>query len=211
MYDKTPGSRASLQGREVGQSAKSLEEAATHTSECFAPKVGVKEDGTIPKEPTEEMLSTLGCQNGAQVDQYLRQSIQGHNISLEPGFCTALNKGIMLSPDDGSTPKDFTPFLTPPVGDDEEDEENTNLLKLVTQEQFDEKDLALLTKMDVTIPINVYCVKHHIKNYFGCTGRALGEHSVALMSLRSLAQHINNKETSYAYEFKQEKIFGGGI
>ena len=29
---------------------------------------GVEEDGTVPDEPTEEMLSVLGCQNGAQVD-----------------------------------------------------------------------------------------------------------------------------------------------
>ena len=157
------------------------------------------------------MLSILGCQNGAQVDQYLRQSMQGHNMSLEPGFCTALNKGILVSPDDASTPKNFTSFLTPPVGDDEEDEENANLLKLAVQEQFDEKDLVLLTKMDVTIPMKVHCLKHHIKNYSGCAGRCLGEHSIAHKSLKGLAEHIENKETSYAYEFKQEKLFGGSI
>ena len=36
---------------------------------------GVEEDGTVPQEPTEEMLSILGCQNGAQVDQFLKQSM----------------------------------------------------------------------------------------------------------------------------------------
>ena len=29
---------------------------------------GVDEDGKVPEEPTEEMLSILGCQNGAQVE-----------------------------------------------------------------------------------------------------------------------------------------------
>ena len=51
------------------------------------------------------------------------------------------------------TPKHFTLFLTPPVGNDEEDEEHVNLLKLAVQEQFDEKDLVLLTKIDVAIPM----------------------------------------------------------
>jgi len=172
---------------------------------------GVEEDGTIPSEPTEEMLSILGCQNGAQVDQYLRQSMQGHNMSLEPGFCTALNKGILASPDDAATPKNFTPFLTPPVGDDDDDEDNANLLKLAVQEKFDEKDLVLLTKMEVTIPMKVPCLRHHVKNYSGAAGRIFGEHSVAHMSLKGIAAHIESKETSYAYEFKQDKLFGGSL
>ena len=29
---------------------------------------GVEDNGTVPTEPTEEMLSILGCQNGAQVE-----------------------------------------------------------------------------------------------------------------------------------------------
>ena len=66
---------------------------------------GVEEYGTVPEETTKEMLSILGCQNGAQVEQYLRQSMQGHNMSLEPGFCTALNKGILASPNDALTPR----------------------------------------------------------------------------------------------------------
>ena len=172
---------------------------------------GVEEDGTIPSEPTEEMLSILGCQNGAQVDQYLRQSMQGHNMSLEPGFCTALNKGILASPDDAATPKNFTPFLTPPVGDDDDDEDNANLLKLAVQEKFDEKDLVLLTKMEVTIPMKVPCLRHHVKNYSGAAGRIFGEHSIAHMSLKGIAAHIESKETSYAYEFKQDKLFGGSL
>ena len=171
----------------------------------------MEEDSSIPKDFSEEMPSILGFQNGAQVDQYLRKSIQGHTMYLEAEFCTAINKGILVSPDVASNPKNFTSFLTPPVGDDEEDEENHNLLKLSVQEQLDEKDLVLLTKMDVTIPMKVHCLKHRIKNYSGCAGRVLGEHSVAHNSLKYLAENIDNKETSYTYEFKQEKLFGGSI
>ena len=74
---------------------------------------GVEEDGTVPEEPTEEMLSIIGCQNGAQVEQFLRQLMQDHNISLEPSFCTALNKDMLVCPDDSGCPKNFKPFLTP--------------------------------------------------------------------------------------------------
>jgi hypothetical protein len=97
---------------------------------------GVEDDGTIPEEPTEEMLSILGCQNGAQVDQYLRQSMAGYNLSPEPGLCSALNKGILVHADDGTTPKNFTPFLVPPVSDDDEVADNSKLLRLAIQDKF---------------------------------------------------------------------------
>ena len=76
--------------------------------------IGVEEDGIVPDEPTKEMLSITGCQNGAQVEQFLRQSMQDHNMSLEPGFCTVLNKGILIYPDESCCPKNFTPFHIPP-------------------------------------------------------------------------------------------------
>ena len=59
----------------------------------------VEEDSTVPDEPTKDMLSTIGCQNGAQVEQFLRQSMQDHNMTIGPDFCTTLNKGMMLCPD----------------------------------------------------------------------------------------------------------------
>ena len=54
-----------------------------------------------------------------------------YNMSLEPGFCTALNKGMLVCPDDASTPKNFTCFLTPPIGD--EDDEEGGLADVVTR------------------------------------------------------------------------------
>ena len=47
-------------------------------------------------EPTEEMLSILGFQNGAQVEQYLRQVMVRYSIHLEPGLYLVLNKGITV-------------------------------------------------------------------------------------------------------------------
>ena len=172
---------------------------------------GVEDDGTVPDEPTEEMLSILGCQNGAQVDQYLRQSMRGYNMSLEPGFCTALNKGMLASPDDTSTPTNFTSFLTPPVNDDEDEEDNANLLKLAVQEKYDNSDLILLTKMEISIAMKTPELKHAMKNIAGVTGRILGQHSIAHVSLKRVADHIEKKETSYNYEFRQEKFFGGNF
>ena len=77
----------------------------------------IEEDGTIPRIATDLMLAILGCLNGPQVDQYFRQSMQSHNMTLEPGLYTALNKGILVSSDDSSMPKSFTILLTPPVKD----------------------------------------------------------------------------------------------
>ena len=37
---------------------------------------GVDESGGVPDEPTEEMLSILGCPNGAQVEQFLTQAMR---------------------------------------------------------------------------------------------------------------------------------------
>ena len=172
---------------------------------------GVEEDGTVPKEPTEEMLSILGCQNGAQVDQFLKQSMQGYNMSLEPGFCTALNKGMIVCPDDVGTPTNFTAFLTPPVNDDDEDEDNANLLKLAVQEKYDSKDLILLTKMDISIPMKTSDLKHQMKNISGIAGRIMGEDAMVHTSLLQVSNHIEKKETSYNYEFKQDKLFGGNF
>ena len=128
LYDKTSRGRTTLQGREVWHlKAWNKLPKIQHNVLLFG---GVGEDGNIPEECTEEILSILSFQNGAQVEQYLCQSMQEHNMSLEPRFFTALNKGILVSPDDASTPKNFTPFLTPPVGDDDEDDDNAKILKL---------------------------------------------------------------------------------
>jgi len=83
---------------------------------------GIDEDDQVPKEPTEEMYSILGCQNRAQVDQYLKQSMTVFNVSFEPGFCTALNKDMLVCPDDTATPRNVAAFLTPPMKDIDEDE-----------------------------------------------------------------------------------------
>ena len=172
---------------------------------------GMEEDGTVPTDPTEEMYSVLGCQNGAQVEQYLRQSLQGHNIALETGFCTALNKGILACPNDNKTPKNFTPFLTPPVKDGDEEESGANLLKLACQEKYESSDLHLLTKMDATIPMKTQDLRHHLKNYAACAGRCFGQMSLIFLNLQELADHVDNHEVEYNYEYLQEKLFGGSL
>ena len=172
---------------------------------------GVEENGTIPEEPTEEMFSILGCQNGAQVDQYLRQSMPGYNVSFEPGFCTAINKGMLISPNDTATPKNFTPFFTPPMKDDVEEEQNANLLKLAVQEKYDNRDLELLTKMEVTIPMCPQELRHHVRNITAVAGRCMGEHSLIYESLSKLEKHVQDMEMSYQYEFRQDPLFGGNF
>ena len=89
----------------------------------------------VPDGPTEDMLAILGCQNGAQVDQYLKQVLVGHNVCIEPGLCSAINKGIFVHADDGSMPRHFSCFLTPPMKDDTGIEESNSILRL---QQFNE-------------------------------------------------------------------------
>ena len=55
----------------------------------------VDEQGSFPTEPTDEMLSIFGCSNAGQVDQYVNQLLLSHNVSLEPGLCSSINKEIM--------------------------------------------------------------------------------------------------------------------
>ena len=59
----------------------------------------------------------------------------GNNVSFEPGFYTALNKGMFICPDGVGPPSNFTPFLMPPMADDGNEEQNANLLKLAVQEK----------------------------------------------------------------------------
>ena len=155
-------------------------------------------------------MSILGCQNGAQVEQFLRQSMEEHNMNLEPGLCTAINKGIFVCPEAG-TPRNFTPFFIPPVGDDEEEEENSHLLKMAMQEKLDNTDIQLLTKMEVKIPTKAQDIKHHIKNFAGIAGRCFGEDSLLFQSLQKIVKHMERREPRYQYELRQNALFGGHL
>ena len=119
----------------------------------------------------------------------------GHNIQLEPGFCSAINKGIFVHADDATTPKHFTSFLTPPISEEDNRWENKDLLKLAVQTKFNENDVTLLTKMDVTIPMKTQDTKHHMKNIAGLAGRCFGDSSIIYESLQSIADHIEEKRS----------------
>ena len=116
-----------------------------------------------------------------------------------------------MCPDDTQTPKNLTPFLTPPTNDDDDEEENANLLKMAVQEKYDSKDLRLLTKMDISIPMKTSDLKHHIKIFKGCVGRIFGQSSMIFECCEKLQHHIEDHETRYDYEYKQEKLFGGSF
>ena len=130
-------------------------------------------------------------------------------MAFGPGICTTLNKGILACGDE--MPKNFTPFLVPPVKDTESQEANSDLLKLVVQEKYDKQDLMLLTKMEVSIPMTAQDLRHHVKNIAGLAGRCLGQSSAIHIALRLLAEHIEDNENEYNYEFHQESLFGGHL
>ena len=125
---------------------------------------GIDPQGTVPTEITEEMLSVLGCSNGAQVKQYLKQCMPGNNMMLEPGFCSAISKHIFVHSDDSLSPKCFIPFLNPPVSDHHDLVENGDLLRLDVHDKFNKKDLILLTKMNITILLKTQDLINHMKH-----------------------------------------------
>ena len=172
---------------------------------------GIDENNDVPAEPTEEMLAILGCQNGAQVEQYLKQVMTGHNLHLEPGFCSAINKGIFVHADDTTAPKHFSCFLTPPISDDEQTSENNDLLKLAVQTKYTDTDVTLLTKMIIQIPMKTQDLRHHMKNIAGLSGRCFGVDSLLHQGLKDVATHIESKELQYNYEFRQDRLFGGNF
>ena len=130
---------------------------------------------------------------------------------LEPGFSLAINKGIFVHSDNSLSPKQFTPFLTPPVSDHHDLAENGDLLKLAVQDKFNNKDLVLLTKMSITIPLKTQDLKHHFKKIAVLSGLCLGSDSLLFQNLQDVVKHIEEKELSYDYEFRQERLFGGNF
>ena len=110
------------------------------------------------------------------------QSMSDYNMKLEPGLYSALNKGIFVCPDDTSAPKNFTPFFTPQVSDDDDVEDNANLVKLTIQQKYDSQDIIKLTKMDVMIPMISQDIRHQLKNFTGIVGRCFGSDSLLYKS-----------------------------
>ena len=86
-----------------------------------------------------------------------------------------------------------------------------DILRLAVQDKYEGEDLALLTKMEVTIPVRSQDLKHHIKNLAGLAGRCLGQDCILHRNLKELAEHVEDQETAYNYEFRQERLFGGHV
>ena len=63
--------------------------------------------------------------------------------------------------------------------------------------------------MEVTLPVRAQDLKHHTKNLAGLADRYLGQTSLLHVGLTDLADHVEEKENAYNYEFHQERLFGG--
>ena len=85
---------------------------------------GIDENGDVPSEPTDELLIFLTSSNGEDACQYMQSCMSTYNLDLVIGLCTAVHKGIFINPDDSGLPKNLSPFLTPPLRDDEDELEN---------------------------------------------------------------------------------------
>ena len=141
----------------------------------------------------------------------MKQLLAEHNIHVEPGLCSAINKGTFVHRDDGTTPRHFTCFLTPPISDEEDKIYNSDLLKLVVQTKYSDKDVSVLTKMDLSIPMNSRDLGHHVRNWARLAELCFGDGYLLHQSLVDVADHIWRREVAYNYEFRQEKWFGGSF
>ena len=54
-------------------------------------------------------------------------------------------------------------------------------------------------------------LKHHVKNLAGCAGRIFGQDAMIFDSLSKVHKHMERRETSCSYEFRQENFFEGSF
>ena len=65
--------------------------------------------------------------------------------------------------------------------------------------------------MNISISMKVPELKHAMKNFAGLSGRIFGQTSVQYHKLKKIQTHIEEREISYNYEFKQDSLFGGNF
>ena len=115
-----------------------------------------------------------------------------------------------MHPNDASTPKHFSVFLTPPVTIGE-NKENSDLLKLAVQSKYSDEDVTLLTKMEIVVPVKTQDLRQHVKNIAGLAAICFGKESMLFHCLKEVENHIEYNEISYSYEFLQDSMFGGSL
>ena len=95
--------------------------------------------------------------------------------------------------DDDSLPKHFTPFLTLLVSEYVDLVENRDLIKLAVHDKFNNKDLVMLTEINITVPMKTQDLKHHLKNIAILAGLWFGENYVLFKNLQDIANHVEEK------------------
>ena len=117
---------------------------------------------------------------------------------------------MIVHPNDASTPKHFSVFLTPPVNIGE-NKENSDLLKLAVKFKYSDEDVTMLTKMEITVPMKTQDLRQHVKNIIGLATIRFGRDSMLFHCLKELEIHIDYNEISYSYEFLQDIMFGWNL
>ena len=174
---------------------------------------GMKSDGTISDELSDHLMTILGCLNGAQVKQYVDTILSENNMSISTGLCSALNKGIILSGDNESHPKNLTPFLTPSATSGNAST-NADLTRLILQSEdgnLSSEDIKTLTQQVLSIPWGVHELHHCIWNCADIISVIFGEDSKLHDLYNETATHIRTREKSYALEFKENVYFGASF
>ena len=135
--------------------------------------------------------------------------MSNYNMCLEPGFCTAIKKGIFIKTNETGVPKNFTPVFILTISDEEDDEENANMVESAVQETLDDRDILFLTMMEVKTPMRTQEIQHQLKNFSGIAWRCFGDDSMIFKSLQEVVpkrkMNTNAKHSTTDYKTTGEK------
>lgn len=160
-------------------------------------------------EPTPGMLEILASPSAADTQGLLAHLLKrnGNVAHIQPGICTALNKGLIVGTDYKS-PSNLTPFGT--YSNSTGDLSAKALLKFAMKENFkryDKDELELLTSLEVTIPKSFHVLNHMLRNMAFLCEHLSGPESIATKAWKSAVEHARCNEQLYTDHDVQNSNF----
>ena len=167
----------------------------------------------IPTGPTEDMKAIINSKTGACAQQHLQHiltSVHKCIVCLQPGMCTLIKNGLLLSQPTPYDANNFSPYFLPPSSkeDSMSAADHQRLEEQAENGKLNEADLELVTKQTVAYPTNYNDLRHFAKNTL-CTLIVLaGELAILTKSSKEVYDHIIEYESAYVYQLASIPQFG---
>ena len=160
-------------------------------------------------EPAPGMLEIMASPSAADAQGLLAHLLKknGNVAQIQPGICTALNKGLIIGTDYKS-PTNLTPFGT--YSTSTGGLSAKSLLKFAMKENFeryDKDELELLTSLEITIPKSYHVFQHMLRNMEFLCKYLSGQESLATRAWRSAVIHAHTNEQVYTDLADQDPNF----